>query len=679
MTRTPRTGHGFARPDSLTLLLVDANASRRSALASGLSTRGHQVKVAEGGAQALGLLHAEAFDALILDSDLPPRGAAPIVQRLKSDEARCDVVVVVLGDEEPDAQREQALLAGAEEFLPREVEIAELALRLRNLTQLQATLRDLERRNAALSELLQEESRRAAHYEHFSGNLLEASAEPLAVVGGDGVLVAVSQPFLDFARERGIAAGDTAVGRPYPTLGVVAGDAIEAQRLADAMARVACGQRERDIHEFRLTDEPPRWLRVRLSRFLQAQSPHVLLAHADVTQEQLMRADLSAASEKLRESQAHVMHVQKLDAVGRLVGGVSHDFNNHLTSIICFTRFVVDEMAQEDPRRSDLVEVLRAADNAARLTNQLLTFSRRRAVQPTLLDLNAALFSLGRVLRRMLGERTELVILPTDEPACTMCDPGQFDQLIFTLALRAKEKLGEAGGVITLKLGQAQEQGGDHLELLVTDTGDGMSAAQIADAFQPYSEPPPGLKAHGRERASGLDLAACAGIVQQAGGQISISSEGGRGTTFRVLLPRAAATKRAESMRTPMQASAGLHGTALVVEDQPAILRTMARALQAAGLSVLEASSGEDAMAVLDARATMPELVVTDMMLPGMSGVHLVERLRRATPALPVVYVSGYASDDASPIRTDEHTAFVAKPFTSRQLISRAAGLMARR
>jgi CheY-like chemotaxis protein len=679
MTRTPRTGHGFARQDP-TVLIVDANASRRRALASALQEHGPQVKVAESGAQALGMLHGEAIDALILDIDLPPRGAAAIVQRMKSDEALRDVVAVVLGDLEPRSQREQALSAGAEEFLPREVDVAELALRLRNLTQQRAVHRELMRRNDALSKLLQDESQRAAHFEQFSRNALDASGEPVAVVSQDGILVAVSQAFREFALERGIAPADIALGRPYPTLAVVAGDEIEAKRLIDGLMRVVRGDCDRTVQEFRVTSEPARWIRVRLCRFLQAHAPHVLLVHDDVTQQHLMRADLAAASEKLRESQAHVMHAQKLDAIGRLVGGVSHDFNNHLTSIICFTRFVVDEMAQEDPRRADLVEVLRAADNAARLTNQLLTFSRRRTVQPTVLDLNAALLSLGRVLRRMLGERVELVILPTDDPAYAMSDPGQFDQLIFSLALRAKDKMGEGGGVITFKLGYVQDESGDNLELLVSDTSSGMSAEQVADAFEPYSEPPPGPKAQARDRvSSGLDLAACAGIVQQAGGQISIVSEVGRGTTFRVLLPRVSVAKRAESMRASMQVPPGLHGTALVVEDQPAILRTMVRALKAAGLSVLEASSGEDAMAVLDARAAVPELVVTDMMLPGMSGVHLVERLRRQTPALPVVYVSGYSSDDVQAIRTDEHTAFVAKPFTSRQLISRAAGLMTRR
>jgi len=209
----------------------------------------------------------------------------------------------------------------------------------------------------------------------------------------------------------------------------------------------------------------------------------------------------------------------------------------------------------------------------------------------------------------------------------------------------------------------------EQIELLVTDTSAGLSAAQISTAFEPFAE----LRS---DRGSGLDLAACAGIVQQVGGEIALESELGRGTTFRVLLPRVRETKRSEGPRLSARVPSPMRGTVLVVEDQPAILRTMARALSSAGLTVLEASSAEDALAMLSGRDGLLELVVTDMMLPGMSGTHLVERLRESAPGLKAVYVSGYAGDEAhQSIRVDECTAFVPKPFTGRQLVSRAASL----
>jgi len=206
------------------------------------------------------------------------------------------------------------------------------------------------------------------------------------------------------------------------------------------------------------------------------------------------------------------------------------------------------------------------------------------------------------------------------------------------------------------------------VELLVSDNGPGMTPEAAAMVFEPYATATP---------ASGLGLATCASIVQQASGRISLVSELGQGSTFQISLPRVPEARRADLSRPSGHAQAGLSGTALVVEDQPAILRTMSRALKAAGLSVLEANSGEDALALLSARGQLPELLVTDMMLPGMSGVHLVEALRRTSPELRVVFVSGYAGDESSQsLRVDDKTAFVAKPFSGRQLVARASALL---
>ncbi|HEX4353759.1 MAG TPA: ATP-binding protein, partial [Polyangiales bacterium] len=309
------------------------------------------------------------------------------------------------------------------------------------------------------------------------------------------------------------------------------------------------------------------------------------------------------------------------------------------------------------------------------LTNQLLAFSRRKPLQTVVLDLNAALTSVSRVLRRTLGERVELVTLPSEEPLCVLCDPGQFDQLIFNLAVNAKDAMPN-GGAITLKLARTSWDGsdglptGDYVELIVADNGEGMSAETVAHAFDPF------FTTKG-ERGTGLGLATCYGIVQQAGGSITVLSQPGGGTQFRVLLPRVEENRRFEHQRAPTQLPVALKGIALVVEDQPAILRTMARALSSTGLTVLEAASGEDALALLEARACAPELLVTDMVLPGMSGQRLVERLRADNPQLKVVLVSGYVGDELQQnVTVDDNTGFVAKPFTGRQLTSRAAALL---
>jgi two-component system, cell cycle sensor histidine kinase and response regulator CckA len=669
MPRARDAEYGGPEPlASVKVLVVDADMVRRRRLARALGGEGLEVLVAESGAQAVGMLRGQILDAVVLDSGLPQRGGVHSAKRIKADEAMREVAVVVLGDLDDSVGRSNALRAGAEEYLPRDVDAAELALRLRNLTRLRVSFRELRKRNDALSRLLQEESRRAAQIEQFSRNCLEASHGAVVVLDGQGDVVASNQAWQDYLRGLGEGASEPASASVYRTEQLVADPAV-AQQVRETVLRVGRGECEQALHEYGDRSSPPRWIRARMVRLKDSPTPHIMISHEDVTEQRKTKGALDAAAEKLAESQSQVMHAQKMEALGRLVGGVSHDFNNMLTSIICFTRFVVDDMAQEDPRRADLVEVLRAADSAARLTNQLLTFSRRRPVQASVLDLNAALITVGRVLRRTLGESIELVVLPSDEAVYAMCDAGQFDQLLFSLALHAKDVMMPAGGTVTIKLGLTERAEQERVELIVSDTSQGLSVAQIATAFEPFAE----LRL---QRGSGLDIAACAGIVQQVGGEISVASELGRGTTFRVLLPRVHEARRSDAARPSRQAPPGLHGTVLVVEDQPAILRTMARALSSAGLTVLEASSAEDALAVLSGRDGLPELVVTDMMLPGMSGTHLVERLRASAPELRVVYVSGYAGDDAQQsVRVDERTAFVPKPFTGRQLVSRAASL----
>jgi DNA-binding response OmpR family regulator/nitrogen-specific signal transduction histidine kinase len=668
----PLGGHGVGlpRPENACVLLVDGDAARRRLLANSLGNEGFSVLMAENGAQAYGVLCGQPVDVLILDGDLPQRSGEQTTERVKTDEHLRDTLVIVLGDASDDQRRLQVLRAGAEDYLPRNTDGAEVALRLRNWLRMRASQRELQRRNVTLSQLLHEESQRAAYYEQFSRNLLDAAPAPVVVVDVHGTLVAVNQAWQDFMLSLGASPSEGAVGRAYrPELFVA--DVLAAQQLLDSVRTHAAGSADATLHEFACDKPTRRWLRARVLRFKDSLATYIMVAHEDVTQQHLTHGALTDTTEKLQESRAQMMHAQKLESIGRLVGGVAHDFNNMLTSIICFTRFVVDEMAKEDPRRADLVEALRAADSAARLTNQLLTFSRRRPVQPVVIDLNASLLSIGRVLRRTLGETIELVILPMEEPAYVLCDPGQFDQLIFNLAIYARDAMLPRGGTVSFKLSNATGEHGDQIELSVSDNGPGMTAEAVAGAFEPFSSTP-------ASSAGGLSLATCAGIVQQAAGSITLQSEPACGAHFRILLPRVAGAQRADAQRPSAQALPGLSGTALVVEDQPAILRTMARALRAAGLHVLEANSGEDAVALLRGGERMPELLVTDMMLPGMSGVHLVEQLRNQSPELRVVFVSGYAGDEPNHgVRVDDKTAFLAKPFTGRQLVSRASTLLA--
>jgi two-component system, cell cycle sensor histidine kinase and response regulator CckA len=440
------------------------------------------------------------------------------------------------------------------------------------------------------------------------------------------------------------AAGLAHVGQLYPT----------SDSLAQASVRDVCeGRAER--REIALKGYLLRAV------CLRAEPRLCLVTHLPL---QAASEDVETLREELAIVRQQLLQAQKLEAVGRLSSGVAHDFNNMLTSIICFTRFVVDEMVAEDPRRADLIEVLKSADHAARLTNQLLAFARRKPLQPVPINVNDALASVGRVLRRTLGEQIELVLEPSDEPVWVSCDPGQFDQLLFNLAVQARDELDEQGGAIRFKLARLRVSAsstsglpaGDYIELL---------CKYKMGAREPQSGP------------SSLCLATCRVIAEQAHGAL-LQLVDAPSAGYRVLLP--AAEVRGGTRRTSLS-PLHLRGTALVVEDQPAILRTMVRALSTAGLNVLQASSAEDAIAVLE---TVPDaqvdLVVTDVVLPRMSGPRLVEALRGRFPALPALFVSGYVGEEiVAGAQATEDAAFVTKPFTGRQLAVRAAALLGQR
>jgi PAS domain S-box-containing protein len=651
------------------ILLVDDDSDVLRALSQEFEAEGFSVLCARSGREALDLLPTHAVDLALIDLSMPELDGIETTRLIKQLGLLSQVPLVVVSGVADVSVRVGALVAGAEEFLTKPFEPSEVGVRLRKLIAARTASLEL----AAQNEALRARCERAAFRERLSQHVLDASSALSVVLDREAVIVAANRAWLASCQQ---AAQKLDVGQPYSAEFLA--DEAHAGRLQAGVSAVLRGELEEfSVDYTRERDGKMRFSTARITRVPGGDEPFVLVSHEDVTERRESQTALSESTQKLQDAQKQLVLAQKLEPVGRLAGGVAHDFNNMLTSIICFTRFVVDDMAVEDPRRADLVEVLKAADSAARLTNQLLAFSRRKPVQPVHLDVNAALTGVGRVLRRLLGERIELVIIPAEEPLSTLFDPGQFDQLIFNLAVNAKDAMPN-GGTISFRLmrqrldADAEHPAGDYVELLVTDTGEGMTPEVVTRAFEPF------FSTKG-ERGTGIGLTTCFGIVQQAQGTITVQSQPGTGTTFRVLLPRAEELRRADLNRAANVVPLALTGTALVVEDQPAILRNMARALSSAGLTVLEAASGEDALAVLEAREHLPELVVTDLILPRMGGQHLVQLLRQRKADLKVLYVSGYLGDELQQIRTDENTGFVSKPFTGRQLAVRAAALLAPR
>ncbi len=373
---------------------------------------------------------------------------------------------------------------------------------------------------------------------------------------------------------------------------------------------------------------------------------------------------------------ARNVQAQRLEAIGRLSGGVAHDFNNALTAIMSFTSFAIESLPSESPARTDLAEVIRAARSASQLTASLLAFARQQRVQPEVFDINAAVERTRALLERTLGEHIALHSLLADEPLLVEMDPGQLEQVILNLTVNARDAMPN-GGLLTIATSACQMKAAGSnddvpgAELWVRDTGGGIPPAVLTRVFEPF------FSTKG-ERGTGLGLATCFGIVSQAGGKIEVDSRVDRGTTFTIRLPLSTAPATiAQGEEPPLVVhSSARKGLVFVVEDQEGIRNSVERALRAAGHEVETFDAAEPAIARVDA-GEVPLLVVSDVVLPGLSGVELARRLRRRLPELPILWCSGYLGEDLPEVlHTDAYTAFLPKPFTPRDVVERCAQLL---
>jgi len=389
------------------------------------------------------------------------------------------------------------------------------------------------------------------------------------------------------------------------------------------------------------------------------------------------------AAERTRLEQ-QLAKSQKMESIGRLAGGVAHDFNNLLTAILGNVEFARTQLAPNAPAVAELREIEKATRRAADLSRQLLTFARHQIVEARVIDLNELAREADKLLRRLLGEDIELVTLLAPDLGPVRIDPGQFEQVIVNLAVNARDAMPH-GGRLTIEtsnivLGPDYAAGhpdvvpGEYVQLAVSDTGHGMDRETLSRLFEPFFT----TKEHGR--GTGLGLAICYGIVRQAGGTIWAYSEPGRGSTFKVHLPKVDATPEAPHAVEVNVAPSHGREMILLVEDEAQIRDVAARALQAQGYTVIVASDGAEAVRLGRERLRDIDLVVTDVVLPLLGGREVVARLRQDRPSLPVVYMSGYTLGTI-PDREliDRDTAVLSKPFTPQTLGIRVREVLDRR
>ena len=381
-----------------------------------------------------------------------------------------------------------------------------------------------------------------------------------------------------------------------------------------------------------------------------------------------------------RRLESQLVQAQKMEAVGRLAGGIAHDFNNLLTVIVGFGDLAALRLEETAFARQCLDQMRTAADRASAFTGQLLAFSRKQVLKPEVLDLNAVVLRLGEMLRPLIGEDVELVIVTARGLGKVRADPGQVEQVVMNLAINARDAMPE-GGKLTLELRNAdlddawaQEHDGarpgPYVVLSVRDTGAGMDAALQRRIFEPFFT----TKELGK--GTGLGLATVYGIVKQSQGYIAVHSAPGRGTTFEVCLPRVDAVAAPASERPRPEAPGGSE-TILVVEDETPLRDLTRRILEAAGYRVLHAPDGVEALRVADAHDGEIHLLVSDVVLPGMNGRRLAETMLLRRPAMKVLYASGYTDDEVLQRGVfAAGTGFMPKPYSGSVLRARVRELL---
>jgi two-component system cell cycle sensor histidine kinase/response regulator CckA len=596
-------------------------------------------------------LDRRTWDLVLSDFSLPQFSGPAALSLLQ--QRRLDLPFIVVSGTVNEETAVAAMKAGASDFVTK----GKLARLIPAVERELREARDRRARRQAEVALQESEQRFRSLIENMSGLIAILTPEGVITYGSPSVAHT-----LGYGPEALVGENLASYLHPEDT-DLLTGFREEVLRRPGALASV----------EFRVRHQDGSWRTLGAMGRNLVDNPGVrgiVLNARDITQRRQLE-------EQLRQS-------QKMEAIGLLAGGVAHDFNNMLGAITGYSDLLLHRLGPDDAGREYVQEIMNAAERAANLTRQLLIFSRKEVLTPQVLDLSETVAGLQKMLGRLIGEDIELVTTSDAPLGRVKADPGQIEQIVLNLAVNARDAMPD-GGRITLETrnlvleaaGNSEEpaqgpafwgrQGrhvgvppGAYVLLVISDTGCGMDAETQARIFEPFFT----TKEHGQ--GTGLGLATVYGIVEQNGGHITVESEPGEGTTFRIYVPRTAESVQGEQ-NAAAAASPGSE-TVLLVEDEEIVRRLIQQVLQMHGYSVLEAARGEEALEWCAAPQSI-DLLLTDVVMPGMSGRELAERAALVRPEMKVLFMSGYTDDVV--VRhgvLDADIAFIQKPFTPAAL-----------
>jgi len=408
----------------------------------------------------------------------------------------------------------------------------------------------------------------------------------------------------------------------------------------------------------------------------------------DIDLSELKRTEEALVQEKKAAAvlQQHLQQAAKMDAIGRLAGGVAHDFNNLLQAILGFTDIMLENAKADDPKYDNLMQIKRAGSRAADLTRQLLAFSRKQMTEPRVININASVAGAFKMLQRLLGEDIILQSIPDQLLLPIKADPGQIDQVILNLAVNARDSM-PGGGRLTIRTSMVslnakdtesvpEAYPGTFVCLAMSDTGTGMDAETMGHLFEPF------FTTKQKEKGSGLGLAVIYGILKQNKGWINVYSRVGQGSTFNLFFPAFSIThdpgqERDPSAEVAVETKIGRGETVLLVEDEPAVRALAAITLQSHGYKVLQAGTAADALSLFERNRDQIDMLFSDVVLPGKTGIDLAEQLLCRKPGLPVMLTSGYADERArwSVIEARGYR-FLQKPYPGAALLTAVRELL---